>query len=237
MYKDVVKPLIDFVLAFICTPFLALLCVPIALAIKIEDGGPVFYCTARIGRHGKPFKLIKFRSMKVNAPDLRLADGSTYNAEDDPRVTKVGRFLRKTSIDELPQIVNILAFEMSFVGPRPDPVDWLARYKEDENGFLKVRPGITGYNQAYFRNEADGALKIVNDNYYAKRIGLFFDLRILCKTMATILKRDSVYVSNERVKGMGRGSVAERRDAGAGSSGPHERVSHHATGGGQQASN
>ena len=107
MYKYLFKPLFDFILSLIAMPFLILLCIPVAIAIKIDDGGPVFYCGKRIGRKGKPFKMVKFRTMKVNAPDLRLSDGSTYNSDEDERVTRVGRFLRKTSIDELPQFFNI----------------------------------------------------------------------------------------------------------------------------------
>lgn len=188
----------DFCLALIALPFMLLLLIPIAIAIKIEDGGPVFYCGKRIGKNGKPFRMMKFRSMKVNAPDIRLEDGSTYNAEDDPRVTKIGRFLRKTSIDELPQIFNILAFQMSFIGPRPDPIDWLEKYREDEKGFLRVRPGITGYNQAYYRNNAEAQLKIENDNYYAEKISFWLDIKIFFKTIQTVLKRENLYVDKSR---------------------------------------
>ena len=91
-----------------------------AIIIFIEDGGPALYFAERVGRNGKAFKMYKIRSMKVNAPDIRLSDGSTYNSEKDPRVTRFGRFIRKTSIDELPQIINVLKGDMSFIGPRPD---------------------------------------------------------------------------------------------------------------------
>ena len=138
--------------------------------------------------------------MKVNAPDIRLNDGSTYNSDDDDRVTKVGKFLRKTSIDELPQIFNILKFQMSFIGPRPDPVDWLEKYADDERDFLKLRPGVTGYNQAYFRNSADGQQKIDNDNYYYKHISLWFDIKIFFKTFICVVKKENVNVSADRVE-------------------------------------
>ena len=202
MYKYFLKPLIDFILALILLPFLLLICIPVALAIKIDDHGPVFYCGKRIGRNGKPFKMVKFRTMKVNAPDIRLSDGSTYNAADDERVTKVGRFLRKTSIDELPQIFNILIFQMSFIGPRPDPVDWLDKYDEDKKDFLKIRPGVTGYNQAYFRNSADGDQKIENDNYYFKRISLWLDIKILFKTFISVVKKENVNVDLKRTESL-----------------------------------
>ncbi len=200
MYKHFFKPLFDFFLALTALPFILLLCIPVAIAIKADDKGPVFYCGKRIGRNGKPFKMVKFRTMKVNAPDIRLNDGSTYNSDDDDRVTKVGKFLRKTSIDELPQIFNILKFQMSFIGPRPDPVDWLEKYADDERDFLKLRPGVTGYNQAYFRNSVDGQQKIDNDNYYYKHISLWFDIKIFFKTFICVVKKENVYVSADRVE-------------------------------------
>jgi len=123
MYKHFFKGLFDFILSLIAFPFLILIIFIVGIMIKIDDGGPIFYTAKRIGKNGKLFKMVKFRSMKVNAPDIRLADGSTYNGEDDPRVTKIGKILRKTSIDELPQILNVLTFKMSFIGPRPDPED------------------------------------------------------------------------------------------------------------------
>lgn len=207
MYKHFFKPLFDFLLALTALPFILLLCIPVAIAIKADDKGPVFYCGKRIGRNGKPFKMVKFRTMKVNAPDIRLNDGSTYNSDDDDRVTKVGKFLRKTSIDELPQIFNILKFQMSFIGPRPDPVDWLDKYADNERDFLKLRPGVTGYNQAYFRNSADGQQKIDNDNYYFKHISLWFDIKIFFRTFICVVKKDNVNVSADRVE-----SAAEEQE-------------------------
>ncbi len=193
MYKYFFKRLFDFVIALIALPFLLLIMIPVSIAILIDDFGPIFYCGKRIGKNGKPFRMIKFRSMKVNAPDIRLEDGSTYNGDDDPRVTKVGRFLRKTSIDELPQLINVLFGKMSLIGPRPDPVDWLERYTEEEKLFLKVKPGITGYNQAYFRNLTDGKEKIKYDIYYAKNISFVLDVKIFFKTIVTVLKKENLY--------------------------------------------
>lgn len=200
MYKHFFKPLFDFLICLIALPFFILILIPVAIAIKCEDKGPVFYTGKRIGKNGKLFKMIKFRSMKVNAPDIRLEDGSTYNAEDDPRVTKVGKFLRKTSIDEIPQILNILTFKMSIIGPRPDPPDWINNYKEEEKVFLTVRPGITGYNQAYFRNSAENELKIKNDVFYAQNISFILDLKIFFKTIKTVLKSENLYVEEERIE-------------------------------------
>ena len=145
--------------------------------------------------------------MKVNAPDIRLEDGSTYNAEDDPRVTKVGKFLRKTSIDELPQFLNVFIGQMSLIGPRPDPLDWLDKYPDDIRIFLTVRPGITGYSQAYFRNSADGYEKMQNDAYYAKNLTFGLDVKVFFKTIATVFKRENTYkdttneeTANQKVK-------------------------------------
>jgi len=138
--------------------------------------------------------------MIVNAPDIRLSDGSTYNGDDDPRITRVGRFLRKTSIDELPQILNVLLGDMSFIGPRPDPVDWLDKYSEKEKIILSVRPGITGYNQAYYRNSADGAMKLKNDVYYAENISFSLDMKIFFKTIKTVLLHENINVDQARLK-------------------------------------
>ena len=120
--------------------------------------------------------------------------------DDDPRITRVGRFLRKTSIDELPQILNVLLGDMSFIGPRPDPVDWLDKYSEKEKIILSVRPGITGYNQAYYRNSADGAMKLKNDVYYAENISFSLDMKIFFKTIKTVLLHENINVDQARLK-------------------------------------
>lgn len=160
--------------------------------IKAEDRGSVFYMAERTGRFGKPFKMFKLRSMKENAPDIRLADGSTYNGEDDPRVTKFGRFARKTSIDELPQAINILKGDMSFIGPRPDTPMYLDKYTDEERIVLTVRPGITGYNQAFNRNSVLTKEKLKNDIYYVNHLSLWFDIKIVFMTIATVLGRKNI---------------------------------------------
>lgn len=108
MYARVLKRLLDFLIGLIALPFLLIVTLVLAPIIVIDDKGPVFYNALRLGKNGKPFKMYKFRSMMVNAPDIRNEDGSTYNGDDDPRVTKIGRFMRKTSIDELSQFLNVL---------------------------------------------------------------------------------------------------------------------------------
>ena len=120
MYVKVGKRAIDFIIGLIALPFILLVTVVIAPLIYFNDKGPIFYNAERLGKNGIPFKMYKFRSMMVNAPDIRNEDGSTYNGDADPRVTKIGRFMRKTSIDELPQFLNVLLGNMSLIGPRPD---------------------------------------------------------------------------------------------------------------------
>lgn len=193
MYKGFVKRLLDIIIGLIGFPFFFIAFLIFGPIIKATDNGPVFYNANRIGRYGKLFKMYKFRSMYVNAPDIRLADGSTYNGKDDPRVTKVGKFMRATSIDELPQVLNILNGTMSLIGPRPDPPDWLDKYPEDIKVFLTVRPGLTGYSQAYFRNGADGEQKMKNDAYYAKHVSFIFDVKIFFKTIAMVLGHGNTY--------------------------------------------
>ena len=194
MYINIFKRIVDFILALFLLPFLLILIIIISPIIYLNDRGSVFYFAYRIGLKGKLFKMFKFRTMIVNAPDIRLEDGSTFNSNDDQRLTKVGKILRTTSIDELPQIINVLIGDMSFIGPRPDPEDWLEKYTDDEREFLDVKPGISGYNQAYFRNSADGTTKLINDVYYAKNISFLLDFKILLKTFKTVILRDNLYV-------------------------------------------
>jgi undecaprenyl phosphate N,N'-diacetylbacillosamine 1-phosphate transferase len=198
MYSDIIKRIVDFMFALFLLPFLLILILAISPIIYLNDRGPVFYFAMRIGFKGKLFKMFKFRTMIVNAPDIRLEDGSTFNSNDDQRLTKVGKILRTTSIDELPQIINVLIGDMSFIGPRPDPEDWLEKYTDDEREFLKVKPGISGYNQAYFRNSADGTTKLINDVYYAKNISFLLDFKILLKTFKTVIFRDNLYVDTSQ---------------------------------------
>ena len=167
-----------------------------AIAIKKEDNGPVFYMANRTGRYGKTFRMFKLRSMKVNAPDIRLADGSTYNGENDPRVTRFGKFARKTSIDELPQIINIFKGDMTFIGPRPDTPIGSAAYTEKEKIVLTVRPGVTGYNQAVNRNAVLTKEKLKNDIYYVEHLSLWFDIKIVFMTIATVLEHKNINRTN-----------------------------------------
>lgn len=199
MYKKYIKRLIDIILSVIGIPFFLLSFIIVAPIIFISDRGPVFYNANRVGKKGKIFKMYKYRSMKVNSPDIRMNDGSTYNSENDPRVTKVGRVIRKTSIDELPQILNVFWGDMSLIGPRPNlPTVPYNELDEEHKHRLEVRPGITGYNQAYFRNSVSAEQRTKNDNYYVDNVSFFMDVKILVQTVISVLRRDNIYISEKK---------------------------------------
>lgn len=188
-----IKRILDIMIAILGLPVLGAVILISAICIKKEDGGPVLYMADRTGKDGKPFKMYKIRSMKVNSPDIRLEDGSTYNGENDPRVTKYGKFIRKTSLDEIPQIINVLKGEMSFIGPRPDSVSYLTNYTKEERKILKVRPGITGYNQAVNRNSVGTKEKLRNDIYYVDNMSAFLDMKIVFMTLKIVFTSKNVY--------------------------------------------
>lgn len=195
MYNFFLKRLIDLILSLIALPFWCIVAIPIAIAIKLDDGGPVFYKSARVGKDFKRFGMFKFRSMKVNAPDLRNEDGGTYNAADDPRVTKIGKFLRETSLDETPQLLNIIKGDMSIIGPRAGDWESVDTYEDDEKDKCKVKPGLTGYCQAYYRNSASVREKRLKDAWYANNITLWLDIKIFFKTIMTVLYRENLYTN------------------------------------------
>lgn len=199
MYRFI-KRTFDLVCCIVAFPFFLILLVGISVAIKLEDGGPVFYMAERIGKDSKKLIMYKFRSMKVNAPNLLNADGSTYNAKDDPRVTRVGKFLRVTSLDETAQILNVLKGEMSLIGPRASGWGALESYLPDEIDKMKVRPGISGYTQAYYRNSISVREKRLLDAWYANNASLWVDTKIFFKTIQTVLFRKNVYTNAEAVQ-------------------------------------
>lgn len=212
MYINFVKRFIDIIIGLLAFPFVLILIIIMGPIIYFNDRGPIFYNAQRLGLNGKPFKMFKFRSMFVNAPDIRNEDGSTYNGDDDPRVTKVGRFMRKTSIDEIPQFLNVLLGDMSLIGPRPDPLDDINIYTEHQKKKLIVRPGITGYNQAYYRNSVEQNEKFEHDVYYAENISFLLDLKIFFKTIATVLSHDSVYNDASNLSEENKVKVQSMRD-------------------------
>lgn len=194
------KRAIDIIACLIVLPIVLIILIPVSIVIKLEDHGPIFYYSKRLGVGFKEFGMMKFRSMKVNAPDLRNEDGSTFNSDKDPRVTKIGHFIRETSIDELPQIFNILKGDMSIIGPRPGDVESKDTYQEDEKDKLLIRPGITGYTQAYYRNNLGVREKRLYDAWYAHNVSLTLDIKIFFKTIITVLKRENVYTNDSTEK-------------------------------------
>ncbi|WP_449355159.1 sugar transferase [Virgibacillus natechei] len=196
MYINFMKRIFDIIICVLGLIIFFPLCIIIGLLIKLEDSGPLFFKADRIGKDSKIFKMYKFRSMKVNAPKLLNPDGSTYNAKDDPRVTSIGGFLRKTSIDETPQILNVLKGDMSIIGPRASLSGALGTFKDDEVDKMKVKPGITGLTQAYFRNGLSNRDKRVKDAWYANNISFWLDVKIAFKTILTVFKREGLYTNN-----------------------------------------
>lgn len=180
--------LIASILLVVLSPVL-LLC---ALAVGRSSPGTLLFKHRRLGQHGRPFYLLKFRSMYQNAPDTRNADGSAYTGGDDPRVTRIGRFLRSTSLDELPQLINVLKGDMSLVGPRPDQVDQLRYYTETEKRKLNVKPGITGLAQINGRNNISWERRKALDVEYVDRQTFWLDLSILARTIRYVLQRKDV---------------------------------------------
>lgn len=198
MYKHFFKRVFDLILAAVALPVWFIILVIVGPIFYFQDRGSIFYNAPRLGKDGKVFKMYKFRSMKMNAPDLRNKDGSTFNSEDDPRLTKIGKFIRKTSLDETPQLLNIIKGDMSIIGPRPDLPEHRNLYEGNEERKLEIRPGVTGYNQAYFRNTIPWKERIQNDIYYIDHLSWWFDIKIFFKTVTSVLKREDVYV-NEKI--------------------------------------
>lgn len=195
MYTHFFKRLLDIIGSLLALPFVALEILFIAPIIWSTDKGPVFYIATRAGKNYKPFKMFKFRSMYVNSPDLKSPDGSTYSSDNDPRVTPIGHFLRKTSLDEFPQFLNVFLGNMSFVGPRPKLYNKdviLENLTEVHRKSYSVKPGITGYTQAYFRNSVTQEDKFKWDAYYADNLTFWMDIKVIFKTVYTVITRKNV---------------------------------------------
>jgi len=195
MYRHFFKRAFDLIFALLAIPFFIAIFIFVGPAIYFQDKGPIFYNAPRLGKNGKVFKMYKFRSMKMNALDIRNEDGSTFNAENDPRLTKIGKFIRKTSIDEIPQILNILIGDMSFVGPRPDLPEALVIYNDMQKNKINTRPGITGYSQAYYRNSIQMDEKFNIDVKYVEKLSFLLDIKIILKTIISILCKRNIFYS------------------------------------------
>ena len=200
MYKHFFKRVIDIVCSLIALPFVLLVIAVCAPLIWFTDKGPIFYNATRRGRNGKNFTMYILRSMYVNAPDLRNADGSTYTGKDDPRVTKSGKLLRKTSLDEFPQFLNVLKGDMSLIGPRPTlatvPYEELDDIRKKR---LTVRPGVTGYTQAYYRNSISQEEKFAYDAEYAETVTFWLDIKILFMTVYSVIACKNINATEQPV--------------------------------------
>ena len=195
MYTHFLKRIIDILIGLVALPFVLIVIIIFGPIIYFTDKGPVFYNATRAGKDYKPFKMFKLRSMYVNSPDIRNADGSTFNSDNDPRVTPIGKFMRKTSIDEFPQFLNILIGDMSFIGPRPKLYNSERKLSDMDVNRQKsysVKPGVTGYAQAYYRNSITNEEKIKWDAYYADNISMWMDIKIIFQTVWSVIARKNI---------------------------------------------
>jgi lipopolysaccharide/colanic/teichoic acid biosynthesis glycosyltransferase len=170
----------------LAAPLLALA----ALAIKLEDGGPILFRQTRLGRGARHFEILKLRTMTIDA-DKQRSDGVVEAG--DPRITRVGRLLRRTAVDELPQLWHVLRGDMSLVGPRPVPPPHLERYDERQRRRLEVRPGLTGWAQVHGRASLPWPERLELDVWYVEHQSLSLDARILARTAGVLLRRDVAY--------------------------------------------
>jgi len=194
----------DVVIASLALLFFAPLMLVVALAVYATDPGPVLFGHLRVGRYGRPFKCLKFRSMAVNAQELLrdlLANDAAARAEwaadhklrNDPRITPIGRFLRKSSLDELPQLFNVIRGEMSIVGPRPIVLDEVVRYGRYFEVYCQVRPGITGLWQVSGRNDTSYRRRVACDVTYVRSQSLVGNFQIIAATVPSVLQRSGSY--------------------------------------------
>ena len=183
------KRLVDVLAVLLTAPLWLPLFAAVALAVLAVEGRPVFFVQERAGFRGKPFRLLKFRTM-------RKETGNPDEDSDNKRLTRFGAFLRKTSLDELPQFFNVLSGSMSLVGPRPLPVRYLPRYSPEQSRRHDVPPGITGWAQVNGRNTLDWKTKFEYDVWYVENRSLILDFKIFCLTVLSILRRDGISHGN-----------------------------------------
>ena len=200
-FRRFVKTTFDFTGAALMLLFLAPVALAVALAVRLTSRGPVFFCQDRVGRGGRTFRMMKFRSMYVDAEKRRSmleqrnvnSDGLLFKIPDDPRITPVGRFIRKYSLDEIPQLINVLSGKMSLVGPRPNLPSEVARYGDDMRRRLLVKPGITGLWQISGRNDLTWLETVQLDLRYVENWTLGYDLMILWKTPSAVARASGAY--------------------------------------------
>ena len=192
-----IKRIIDIIGGLIGLAITALIFIPIAIAIKIDNPGTIFYSQIRCGHRGKQFRIWKFRSMVSNADELKSqvkneAQGAFFKNENDPRITRVGKFLRKTSLDEFPQFLNVLKGEMSLVGSRPPTVEEVANYQPKHWQRLEVKPGLTGEWQVNGRSQILNFEEVVElDLKYQEKWSIFYDLKLIFKTVTVLFSKSS----------------------------------------------
>ena len=194
-----IKRLIDIIGSLFGILILLPILIIIAISIKLTSKGPILFKQERLGKNGDTFKILKFRTMVVNAE--KIGDGLFVKTDADSRITKVGKFLRSTSLDELPQLVNVLKGEMSLVGPRP-PVPHHPYKYEDYSDFQKrrfeLKPGMTGLAQVTVRNSVPWEGRIPVDVEYVENFNVYLDIKILLKTIWKIIDRDSIYTHTKQ---------------------------------------
>lgn len=196
MFK-VIKRLFDIIVSFLGLLILSPLFLLLTILIKCDSKGPVFFIQKRVGRNGKKFGIFKFRTMRINAEELiasftpeQLKEWKeNFKLKNDPRITRVGKFLRNTSLDELPQLINIFIGNMSLVGPRPIVEEELEWYGEKKSVLLSVRPGLTGWWATNGRSEVSYPERCNYELYYVYNCSLFLDIKILFKTFSAVFSR------------------------------------------------
>lgn len=193
-FNMVLKRVLDLVLTIIGTIIISPILLVIAIAIKLSSKGPILFKQDRLGYHGKVFKIYKFRTMIVNAENI--GSGVVINDKDDPRVTKIGRILRATSLDELPQVFNVIAGDMALVGPRPPvtyhPYNGYDNYPEWSKKRFEMRPGMTGLVQITVRSDAPWDDRMRIDCEYVEKFSVLFDIKIILGTIKTVLKGEAI---------------------------------------------
>lgn len=191
MYQNYIKPFLDWTIALIAVIIVSPILIIVAIIIKADSEGSAFFLQNRLGKNGKVFRVIKFRSMRVNSNYK-----TRTTVENDPRITKVGHFIRKTSIDEIPQLLNILKGDMSFIGPRPPVVNYPKKY-EEYNDFEKqrflVKPGISGLAAIRCREVHDWNINITIDVEYVTNLSFMLDLKLFIASLFVFFKTDNIY--------------------------------------------
>jgi lipopolysaccharide/colanic/teichoic acid biosynthesis glycosyltransferase len=198
------KRLIDILGSVIGGLIISPILIIIALAIKLTSTGPVFFRQERLGKNGRVFKILKFRTMVVNAE--KIGDGLSIKSNDDDRITRIGKVLRATSLDELPQLFNVVLGQMSLVGPRPPvtyyPYDGYGNYPNWTKSRFTMRPGVTGLAQVTVRNSVSWDERIKVDNQYVENFDLWLDIRILFKTVLKLFKSENIYMETDKAHGL-----------------------------------